>query len=350
MYKSKGDNPPRLDFWEVGIYVLFGGLSFLIGLVVYVAGKVLAWPVRKTVERYRSQQVEATAMTDGIPAETPVAADVGSSPKVTQAQLPAVDWESPEIVPMLIRRIELQKGYVICRFWEQSGMVKGKLTVTSRTLQKALGKIVIMRDGKCDSIAQAVDSMRRQAEAVLASAPKMRQPESGAFQARVQDEVPQEIGQVPDMTSLPANQEGDVLEVPPYISGDGHGPGDLEPDPFEQFSVPESASKPVCTRKPGVEATKVSYRGTLISYGREPRKLDDPAEGERVIKHFCVRIFDRELQAEQQLWGNDLQRVVTEAGVSIGDEINIGVVGETPVFIKGKPKKKKVWALTKIGH
>lgn len=350
MYKSKGDNLPRLDFWEAWIYVLFGGLSFLIGLLVYATGKGLAWPVRKMIERYRFQQVEATTTNAGQSTEMSVAVDTRCSPEIRQAHLPAVDWDTPEIVPMVIRRIELQKGYVVCRFWEQSGMVKGKLTVTSRTLQKALGKTVIMREVKCDSIARAVESMRGQAEAVLASAPRVRQPESGAIKARVQDEVPQEIGQVPDMTSFPVNQEGDVLEVPPYISGDGHGAGDLEPDPFEQFSVPEVAPKAVSTRKPGAEPTKVSYRGTLISYGREPRKLDDPAEGERVITHFCVRIFDRELQAEQQLWGNDLQRVVTEAGVKIGDEINIGVVGETPVLIKGKPKKKKVWALTKIGH
>lgn len=155
---------------------------------------------------------------------------------------------------------------------------------------------------------------------------------------------------------MPLMEEPPFLDIPPDLPhyNDYEVAGSMEPDPWAQFAPPEAVSVPqeVTASKrqqtKGEQKVQVKYRGTLVSFGREERKLDDPESGERQVRHFCVRIYDENLQAEQPLWGNDLQRVISEGNVKPGDRIELGVVGETAVLVKGKPRKKKVWALSKV--
>jgi len=163
------------------------------------------------------------------------------------------------------------------------------------------------------------------------------------------DAVPMEM---PAMQDIP--YEAMQPEIPPYFIDDESA--SMGPDPFEGLSeIPETvASTPIPKEAPAPKRKKVKgqfqvkYQGTVMGFGREERKLDDPKKGERLVNHFCLRIYDEVLQAEHPLWGNDLQRVLKEENVKVGDRIELGVVGETEVMVRGKPAKKKVWALNKV--
>ncbi len=349
MYQTKGNNPPRLDFWEWMIYVLFAGTSFLIGLVAYCVGKSFAWPVRRLMDRVRGEKVETDEKTEDVIQVAPMA-----TPEINSAKAPVVDWDEPEIVESEIRRIELKKGYVVFRFHEQSGTVKGKLTVTSKALHKAIGKTVLLNLKQCKSLADATNVMRAKAEAIFAAAAATKTAASKGAKVSSVPEISE--ADIPDSTEMPFMQDmpfADMMpEIPPYFTDGDFVP--MEPDMgdlYEQFAAPEVpnvASRPPRKTPEKAPKVEVKYRGILVAYGPEERKLDDPKDGERLVRHFCVRIHDEGLQAEQPLWGNDLRRVIMEAKVQVGDRIELGVVGETPVMVRGKPRKKKVWALTKV--
>ena len=349
MYQTKGNNPPRLDFWEWMIYVLFAGTSFLFGLVVYCIGKSFAWPVRRLIDRVRGEKVATAEKTEEVTEVAPMPA-----PEINSAKAPVVDWDEPEIVAAEIRRIELKKGYVVFRFYEQNGTAKGKLTVTSKALHKAIGKTVLLNLNQCKSLADATSVMRAKAETILASAAVNKTEASKGAKASLVPEI-SEAG-IPDSMEMPFMQDmpfADMIpEIPPYFTDGDFAP--MEPDMgdrYEQIAAPvasQEASRPTRKMPDKAQKVEVKYRGILVGYGREERKLDDPKDGERMVRHFCVRIHDESLHAEQPLWGNDLQRVIKEANVQVGDRIELGVVGETPVMVRGKPRKKKVWTLTKV--
>lgn len=349
MYQTKGNNPPRIDFFEWMIYVLFAGTSFLIGLVVYGIGKSFAWPVRRLMDQVRGEKVATEEKTEEKAKVAPMAV-----PEINSAKAPVVDWDVPEIVAAEIRRIELKKGYVVFRFYEQSGTAKGKLTVTARALHKAIGKTVLLNLNQCKTLVDATNVMRAKAETILASAAVTKTDASKGVKASSVQEF--SAAGIPDSMEMPFMDEmpfADMIsEIPPYFTDGDFVP--MEPDmgdPYEQFAAPEAtkeASRPMRKMPDTAPKVEVKYRGILVGYGSEERKLDDPKKGERLVNHFCVRIHDEDLHTEQPLWGNDLQRVIKEANVQVGDRIELGVVGETPVMVRGKPRKKKVWTLTKV--
>lgn len=348
MYQSRSKNPPQVDIWEWLTYVLFAGASFLLGVMVYAIGAAFAWPTKRILDHIRRKK----AVTEDDGAEGSVEAEpVGqTSSDIASAQAQGIDWDEPEVLVSEVRLVELSKGYVVFRYYEQNGAVKGKLTVTSKALFKAIGKSVLINFDNCPSIAEATKLVRGKGEAILASAkqtarkPKALADDQGA------------IREVSDAMEMPPYEDAPCFDIPPDLPPhhDYEATASMEPDPWAQFEAPTvvpvqqevSASKPRPAK--GGQKVQVKYQGTLVSFGREERKLDDPVNGERLVRHFCVRIFDENLQAEQPLWGNDLQRVISEGNVKPGDRIELGVVGETAVLVKGKPTKKKVWALVKV--
>lgn len=349
MYQTKGNNPPRLDFWEWMIYVLFAGTSFLIGLVVYCVGKSFAWPVRRLMDRVRGEKVETDEKTEEVVQVAPMA-----TPKINSAKAPVVDWDEPEVVESEIRRIELKKGYVVFRFHEQSGTVKGKLTVTSKALHKAIGKTVLLNLKQCKSLADATNIMRAKAEAIFAAATENKATASKVAKAPLVPEL-LEAG-IPDSTEMPIMEDMSFADMPhdmpAFFSDEEYASMERDTgDPYEQFAPPAApvvADQPKWKKPRGKREFEVKYRGTLVSYGLEPRVLEDPKKGKREIQHFCVRIHDDELQAEHPLWGNDLQRVITESNVQVGERVELGFVGWTTVMVHGKSERKKLWAVSKI--
>jgi len=349
MYQTKGNNPPRLDFWEWMIYVLFAGASFLIGLVAYCVGKSFAWPVRRLMDRLRGEKVATAETTEEVTQVAPMA-----TPEINSAKAPVVDWDEPEIVESDIRRIMLDKGYVVFRFHEQSGTVKGKLTVTAKSLHKGIGKTVLLNLDQCKSLADANRIMRAKAEAIFAAAAGKKAKASKVAKVPT---VPEQLASgVPASAEMPVSVDSLVDDMPPdmpaFFSDEDFASMEREMgDPFEQFAPPAA---PVVVDRPRPRTRRakrdfeVKYRGTLVSYGHEPRVLEDPKEGKREIQHFCVRIHDDELQAEHPLWGNDLQRVITEANVQVGERVELGFVGWTTVMVHGKSERKKLWAISKI--
>lgn len=354
MYQTKGNNPPRLDFWEWMIYVLFAGTSFLVGLVVYCIGKSFAWPVRRLIDRVRGEKVATEEKTEEVTEVAPMAA-----PEDNSAKAPLVDWDEPEIVAAEIRRIELEKGYVVFRLNEQTGVAKGKLTVTSKVLHKAIGKTVLLNLDHCASIADAISIMRGKAEAILASAAVKKTVVSKTAKASsvpdpLEKSTPSEMD-VPPMMDMPFEDipVERLEDIPPYFF-DQEEARTHEPDmgdPFDQFVAPEAPKKaaaPNLKKKAPPKNAKAKYRGILLSYGQELRTLDDPKKGKHQVHHFCVRIHDEVLDAEHPLWGNDLERVIREANVQVGDRVDLAFVGWTTVEIHGKSEQKKIWALSKI--
>ncbi len=348
MYQSRSKNPPQIDIWEWLTYVLFAGASFLLGVMVYAIGAAFAWPTKRIIDHIRRKK----AVTEDDGAERNVEAEPveQTSSEVASAKAPEINWDESEVLVSEVRLVQLSKGHVVFRYWEQTGTVKGKLTVTSKALFKAIGKSVLINFDNCPSIAEATKLVRGKGESILASAKQTaRKPKVSADDQRVSREVPAAM-------DMPPYEDAPCFDIPPDLPPhhDYEATASMEPDPWAQFEAPTvvpvkqevSASKPRPAK--GEQKVQVKYQGTLVSFGREERKLDDPDNGERLVRHFCVRIYDENLQAEQPLWGNDLQRVISEGNVKPGDRIALGVVGETAVLVKGKPRKKKVWALAKV--
>ncbi len=348
MYQSRSKNPPQIDIWEWLTYVLFAGASFLLGVMVYAIGAAFAWPTKRIIDHIRRKK--AVTEDDGAERNVETEPVEQTSPGVASAKAPEINWDESEVLVSEVRLVQLSKGHVVFRYWEQTGTVKGKLTVTSKALFKAIGKSVLINFDNCPSIAEATKLVRGKGESILASAKQTaRKPKVSADDQRVSREVPAAM-------DMPPYEDAPCFDIPPDLPPhhDYEATASMEPDPWAQFEAPTvvpvkqevSASKPRPAK--GEQKVQVKYQGTLVSFGREERKLDDPDNGERLVRHFCVRIYDENLQAEQPLWGNDLQRVISEGNVKPGDRIALGVVGETAVLVKGKPRKKKVWALAKV--
>ncbi len=140
MYQSRSKNPPQVDIWEWLTYVLFAGASFLLGVMVYAIGAAFAWPTKRILDHIRRKK----AVTEDDGAEGSVEAEpVGqTSSEIASAKAPEINWDEPEVLVSEVRLVQLSKGHVVFRYWEQTGTVKGKLTVTSRALFKAIGKSV----------------------------------------------------------------------------------------------------------------------------------------------------------------------------------------------------------------
>lgn len=351
MYQSRAKNPPQLDFWEAVIYIVFAAGGFVVGVLAYLGTKSMA----KTASLVTSMASKKPAVTRDEPQQAVVAPPV-VSPLVEEvrpgALMPAVDWDEPEIVPSEIRRVELSKGFVVVRYNPATGTSVGKLTVTSKTLQKTLGTTLrISSSTNAATVAQATNDMKAKAEALftVAKTTSKRTTRREAGVVKTTSAPEHVIAETPPNEPLMFDDvPPHVLpEIPPYFDerDDMESAG---PDPFVGFASTSDGETRAGRRSEKVVA-KVNYRGTLLGYGKEKRLLPgENGEEEREVKHFCVRIRDDDLMAEQPLWGNDLRRVLKEAHVRVGDRIDLGIVGEVPVLINGETKMKKVWSLKKL--
>ena len=275
--------------------------------------------------------------------EADVTTKAEETPKINLAEDSPNLWDTFQTEVSEIGRVELPRGYVVFRYYASKGVVKGKLTITETAkAQRRKKPLSVTIEGECACIRDAAEVMRVKAEKAIASMPATNKSPRQKLSC---GEILRQETAAESNTELPA--------IPAYLMSEDaemHSGKELEPDPFTCFAVAPEVEKSAPKRRPisKPKQLQASYRGSLLAFGKEQRKLDDPEKGERSVWHFCVRIFDEMLQAEQPLWGNDLKRVIEESDVKIGDRVELGLVGETAVLIKGKPAKKKVWSLSKL--
>lgn len=316
-------------------YLLCSLPTYLMQLVFYLVGRV-GMLVHHLVKARRDEEARAST------------AEVSEAPNSAVAK-PRVEkttdlWGQPLNVLSEISRVELPQGYVVFRYLASQGVVKGKLTVTE-TARSGLRKkpITALLEGSCSSLSDASRTMKAKGEEAITSllaqkrgkARKQPPDKSAAVRADGVEETPS------------------ALEIPMYLRSEDaemQSGRELAPDPFEHFATAPPEAEAPKRRLPATTPanTEVSYKGVLLAFGKENRKLDDPVKGERNVQHFCVRIFDEQLQGEQPLWGNDLRRVLQESDAKVGDRVELGLIGETEVLVKGRKTKKKVWSMTKL--
>lgn len=316
-------------------YLLCSLPGWLLQFVFYLVG-CLGMSVHRLVKMRREAKAEAgTAQASDGPSS------VVAKPPVEET---TDQWGQPSTIASEISRVELPQGYVVFRYLASQGIVKGKLTVTETARSgKRKKPITALLEGSCSSLSEATRTMKAKGEETLKSllaqkkgnAKKQPPGKAAAVRAEGMEETP-----------------GD-LEIPMYLRSEDaemQTGRELEPDPFEHFatSPPEAEVPKRRLTAPKPASTQVSYKGVLLAFGKENRILDNPKGGESNVQHYCVRIFDEHLQAEQPLWGNDLRRAIQESAVKLGDRIELGLVGETEVPVKGKTVRKKVWSLTKL--
>ena len=264
-----------------------------------------------------------------------------------KATVPTADlslWAvQPDVEVFEIDRVELPKGYVVLRFYKAKAIAKGRFTATAKALQRAGVKTVDL-EVSCLTIGQARTLMREKAQSIIdsakAQASRARTPKVAAESEQVQAcAMDSGDGGIP---AYLADEDAAIFRDPAWVSE----PANAMPA-FDDEPVVQAATAPVRSAPPAPNPS-VCYRGTLQRFGMEKRTFSDPKKGDRIVNHFCVRIFDEALQAEQPLWGNDLQRVIEEGGAKVGDRVDLGLIGETSVMVRGKPQKKKVWSLTRL--
>jgi hypothetical protein len=257
---------------------------------------------------------------------------------------PDASWDSPDIEVSEIGRVELDdKGYVVFLFHKSKSVAKGRFTSTAKTLQRA-GIRTVAIEVPCQTFAEALARMKEKAEDIIASAKERRKRVRTSNKAQESEKSPAS-GESKDDNDIPAYMaaEDEAMFCGQEMSQESSCP---MPE-FDDEPIVQTATAPSRSAAP-VAKPSVCYRGTLQSFGMEPRKLVDPKNGDHVVNHYCVRIFDETLRAEQPLWGNDLQRVIEEASAVVGNRVELGLIGETSVLVKGKPRKKKIWSLTRL--
>ncbi len=255
-----------------------------------------------------------------------------------------------------IARIDLKRGRLVCRFYRQQGLAKGKLTPTAAMAKRSLGGSVQLEPVSCESLEAAVAMMQKQAERILNST-KVARKSPVIRGATAVPAIQEGAVSTPMIGELMRSDEFDDIPVFP--------PSDCEPVEFERvnddpFSVLDSGSipsgveraveKPVSTSV--ARSGQVAYQGVVQTFGLVdrwmPKDEKDPNSKKKKVEHFRVRLLDEELQIEQDHWGTDLERVIKDSGVQVGDRVQIAVVGSTPVVVKGRTRMKKVWALTRL--
>lgn len=328
----QNDMPDTLVEW------LIFGLIALVTAVLCILFDVLATGVKKLFAAVRGKPVEKVMDDDQVLSALSAATSEASDPKVpsTGNQAGQLIWDAEEPEAAEIRRIELNsKAAVVFRFYPNKGEVSGKLSVTSRTLQKALGKDLRINAMPCTSLVEASQLMTAKANAILQSVSP-----SAVKQKKVASPVEPMEGP-PDYLDVPMSAYLDDMAA--------HADKEdrmLEPPPMGESTPPAStAPATVPKRSRGPVKVQVKYRGRIVSFGKENRQMDDNT----VKKHYCVRIIDDDLKSEVAHWGNDLQRAVSEAGVAIGDRVEMGVVGNVPIALAGGATgRKTMWAMEKL--
>lgn len=118
------------------------------------------------------------------------------------------------------------------------------------------------------------------------------------------------------------------------------------PQPVVEKSAVTAISRSVSDKPRSSRTAVATYRGTLEKFGVEPR--EDKSNGGQ-YNCFCIHYFDFALGTTHDLVGTDLERAIREAGVGVGDSIEVSLIGDvkTPIG-NGKFRRKKVWNITKL--
>jgi len=292
--------------------LIIGAAAFVVGLVLI--GAVMALK-KLFVGCYRrwvvSGKLEKVAVGDGN-----AAASVAVTPVAilqNPSHLPLLAEENDVVRPAELKRVDLKGAFLSIRYYEAERLAKAKLTISSKVVQKRVGSPVVqLEDRQVTSMAQAAEEFRISAEMRLAGNG------SNAEKIPIPDPVPDAVAVVPVVEPITA--------------------------PVPRSVAQDQEKKPAMpARKRAPSSKRLSYRGVLIDSGVARR-----TQGNNSYNQYRVLLHDDNLGGEMPLWGTDLERVVNESGVKPGDQIEVAIVGETEVMIRGEPKPKTIWAISKV--
>lgn len=344
--------PPGYDLVDW----IFGFVGTLIGyaLGTILVGVRMLWrTLREGIASKVTQQ--STMKADSFASQTAKTSPVPPPPPMTAS---VFDELVPEYIPAEIRRIELEDGYLTIRYSVEQQMAKCKLVVTNKKLKKFLQEVIEIPDLPFPTINEAVATLTQRAQHMVADAHRRKTEASRGKRAERTSAAANTVVSQEQALSIPG--EGCLDDIPQYILDRDEEPPFSPPENEDWQSFvgdnPSSAVDPIPTipTAPPPTATRVpsssmQYRGILVWHGWAKRDFPDKKRsgGARTANHYCAKIIDHQLKIEQSHWGNDLERAIKDSGVSAGDDIELGVVGSTPVMVKGKPSEKKVWAVQK---
>lgn len=294
--------------------LIIGTVVFTIVLVIVGFFSGLKKLFVAVFRQWEKGKLEKIAIGDGSAATTVAANPVANLQN--PASMTLLADEKDVVRAADLKRVDLKGAYLSIRYYETRGLAKAKLTISSRVIQKRVGSPVVqLEDLQVESMAKAAMEFRTRAEVLMAG-----------------DGSKAELRSVVPITVPDAVAEAPIVEAPtPPVSY-----------PVAQDQEQTTAAPPP-PRKKAVSRKQISYRGVLIDAGLAPR-----TQGDRSFNQYRVLLHDDNLCGELPLWGTDLERVLLESGVKPGDRIEASIVGETEVMIKGKPKPKTIWAISKV--
>lgn len=285
-------------------------IGLAIGLAM-LAWKAIVW-VAKLLFRITRPEVSTNTDVATVSVMSPVVIQEGQAPNIHP-----VFANDLNIIPAELRRVDLKNGFVSIRYYAQEGRAKAKLTISSKSLQKRCGYVTVyLEDRLVSSINQAESEYRLEAEEELGEFPPIAKAK------------PQPV------VKVEAEPEA-VIEIQPEL-------------PVAKAAESTTVKPRVERKAKAPQKREVSYRGTLLEAGMAEKTSSKSGEGEKKFPWYRVLIHDDKLGGENALWGNDLERAIKESGAQPGEQIELGVVGDTEVMHRGKPKTKTIWAVSKI--
>ena len=291
------------------IGVLIGGIFGLIGLLF--KGVLMMFNSATT----KDQELEEEK---GSSADTTKVAEVTFKPKADRDLgalfSPAYDkqWDDS-----IIRTVDVASGKVRMVFYPHLGVVKRTLIIKSKAAEKRLGcKRMVLADLAVSStkgLEAAVEQTKIDVRKITAVAkPDSANLHRPAKAASIKDQPVSETVQQPK-----AAAEGNPQDP---VSGKE------EPPPKKIDRAPEYK--------------EVAYRGELLFHG-----FDWRGEDEKRYKSYCLDIHDENVGSKHRVWGADLERAVKDAGVAIGDRIEVAQTGKITTANK---RKMNIFAIQQL--
>lgn len=310
--------------------VVVGGFVLIYRICRYVGQRVWAYAKGKRDER-------------NAKAATPAPA---ASPKksLSEPQFEPIPVLYPKVfrekkvppVPGELLRVELKYGVLAIRFYSGQGIAKARLRPGTKTAIRRLGAHLHLEDRAVTCIRQARDEFTAEANQLLVGETQPR-PQKRAQKPKAATSVEDE-----PFFDLPPL---DAYGPPPEMGGADYEDLMPTPPPSPPPDVPVSPIKEKASsakRRP-FRKSLLTYTGEVLDMGKIDRSF-----GNRTSPHYRVLLHDDKLQAENPIWGADLERAVVDAMVRKGDRVRIAFMGETDVLIRGEVKVKKLWQITKI--
>lgn len=329
-----GNPQPTRGTANILVEGLIAGIVSILTFVIVgalVATLALAWRGLKALYHSIRGNGENTDIIDSPPAAAMQADPMQSAMPVHRQVEAAQPMEVIE--PAELKRIDLKGAFVSVRFYSATGNAKAKLTVSTKVLQKRLGCMVQLQERKTASLVEATALYREEAQALLDGAAPPPKVVAAATS-------PEAVAEQPVI----ANMEMAEFATEPFPYDQSYPDSGFYPEPMQEMVAETVAEAPVKPfKKKRTPRLKVAYRGVFLEAGSVQRN-----KGKRSFNHFRVLLHDDKLGADIPLWGVDLERAIEEAGVSPGDRIEAGIVGDTEVLIHGSAKEKVIWSVTKI--